>query len=582
MAHFGKNSTPIHEASLIGSSKPANRYLAATSVPSSPSLCSSQSSPILSLSPKSIYDQLEIYEDAELHVDQQLAENRRLRHEVAKYRLRAEHLENELFNKSTTSEIDIRSLVQKTLQPALLEKERYRREAERERHRREEIETQMARFDSQGLKFDQMNTELDDSKRQIKALQNQLVEAVQDIDFLQELNEKTTRSLQSLYFRIPDFLFPSHGENKSAEESPSPKSFKFNLDGFVSKVTNLIEGSHEMVDRILTLQSRNEELTSQLRKLELYGGRKSCNSICSPEEGIDSNSGSEKHCKETKAACSIINNLSNSVESSLPKENAQEHGHAPLPTEPGPTAEHSNSATAKININMIAEDLRQTQEELSTIKEVLIELEENGVMYQLELEEMTEQRNGLIEELRRKEEELISLKSDNDAAEPASPLNREEKLRHPNIHPLNDESDLGSLFLQEMQSLRMALSRSHVENQCLTQEIHHSTQDLSRYLDLFLALHRILSQPVGSSVNPSPYSSKSQSCSTPLCSARATTVYDYPTSQAVSSQVSPRLSPELTSSLEWDSYHCEQEREVVKEEMEKIIKSLDMLHLTES
>ncbi|KAK9712000.1 hypothetical protein K7432_007418 [Basidiobolus ranarum] len=275
MTCIGKINLPNQETSLNVTSMSSDLHSIASapqgsSVPSSPSLCSSHSlSPVYSLSPKSIYDRLEFYEDTNLHIDQHLEENQKLRQEVAKYQLRVKKLEEELYQKNGTSEVDIRSLVQKTLQSALLDKERNRREADKERHKREELEAKLAQINMEYLKVDEeVNFDLHDKKEQIKTLQNQLVEAIQDIDHLQELNEETVNLLRHLYFRIPDFFLLSDEQNNTAEKHLEPGSSKFTLDNFVSKVTNLIDESHQMVDKILTLQTKNEQLASQLKIIQ--------------------------------------------------------------------------------------------------------------------------------------------------------------------------------------------------------------------------------------------------------------------------------------------------------------------------
>ncbi|KAK9687725.1 hypothetical protein K7432_014675 [Basidiobolus ranarum] len=275
-------------------------------------------------------------------------------------------------------------------------------------------------------------------------------------------------------------------------------------------------------------------------------------------------------------------------------------------------------------------------------------------MFQLELEEVTDQRNSLIEELQRKEEELqkfkltrinteeqfLSLDTESIVVSPTQThcasccrnMSHLQESHHDNandestlditsrsintmkssvssnafhkpsidtfsqyselerfqeysqFHVSTEETGLNYLIIQEMQDLRSAFSQAQYENQRLTQEIQQKSHEFSKHLDIILGLHKMLSPKEQRPLEAEATLYKILSSKPQLQSIIAPSMYGHvsdSSSQVVPTQDSPIYSPEPTSDLEWEPYHCDKSRAMVREEMEMVIKSLEMLHLDE-
>ncbi|KAK9763089.1 hypothetical protein K7432_010561 [Basidiobolus ranarum] len=192
-----------------------------------------------------------------------------LQDEVEIYRSRVESLEFQLqetspsdegFNPPSFPEHDgeMKHLVHSVLQPAFLEKEKFRMEADKERRKRLELEEKVERLErelelchlEEGEDVYMINME---QGRAIDRLQKQLSSAIQDIDQLRQQGEDVDYILRQLFHRIPD-ISPRDVEAPRNTE----KSNRFTLDRFVVRVTDLVEENHQLLDRVLDLQTRQE------------------------------------------------------------------------------------------------------------------------------------------------------------------------------------------------------------------------------------------------------------------------------------------------------------------------------------
>ncbi|ORX90968.1 hypothetical protein K493DRAFT_304468 [Basidiobolus meristosporus CBS 931.73] len=192
-----------------------------------------------------------------------------LQDEVEAYRAKAESLEIQLQSGSLPNHLSTlpgndgdgderRHMVHALLQPTFLEKEKFRMEAESEARKRHELEEKVERLErelelchlEEGEDIYLINME---QGRAIERLQKQLVSAIQDIDQLQQQGDDTNYILRQLFYRIPHTSFRNATEAHYAEQ-PS----RYTLDRFVMKVTDLIEENHQLLDRVLDLQSRQE------------------------------------------------------------------------------------------------------------------------------------------------------------------------------------------------------------------------------------------------------------------------------------------------------------------------------------
>ncbi|KAK9721090.1 hypothetical protein K7432_003695 [Basidiobolus ranarum] len=601
------NISPSLEASTEAKSSEQRIVEGDSKVSSPPSLLSSSHSLISasSVSPRNPdLDQQECWQDTHSYPDDYSDENRKLRQELEKYRAKVNQLETKLLEKNSTSSIDIRSLVQKTLQAALLEKERHKREAEKERHRREEVEVQLAQLQ---VKQEQEVAILRDKEELIQVLQNQLMESIQDIDHLQQLNEETTNLLRHLHSQIPDFFLQSNQneEDKGLSESTTAK---FTLDKFIYKVVNLINESHQMVDKILELQTKHEQLANQLDTSNVYdqGELNESEEVSGRSSSLSSRNSDyedyfQENCDNSTKSQRVL------TESPFSLEDEEVRNHLSLSCQSNAvdplTSRSRYSHIREADVEVVMDNLHHTQKELFKIQENLIELEENGTALQLELEEITTQRDELMEELRKKDEELRRVKLFAASNAPLPPLSAEKKAidtircedcKNPNaIQELQksngkrqSNSDATGTNLQtealdcnslDFQDLNATYSHLQCENTRLSQMIQQKTLEFLKQLNLISGLHRLGNSLEHGSLetdtvlpiicNQVPHIEPKS-----VLPTQQQTGLDF---QVVPTFSSLRISPEPISSLD----HSSAEQRAVREEMDMIIESLEMLHL---
>ncbi|KAK9762971.1 hypothetical protein K7432_010770 [Basidiobolus ranarum] len=156
--------------------------------------------------------------------------------------------------KSASQEVDnprVNDLVRTSLKNAIVEKERYRIELEKEKALRADLVRQMEELQH---KVDQNSTSGHEEN-----LRTTLEESIRDFDALKEENQYYNDALRQLFALCPNYS-PTHTYSDDEEEE------KFTLDGFMDRITYLIEENHHLMDRVLELQSENEQHRSKARQ----------------------------------------------------------------------------------------------------------------------------------------------------------------------------------------------------------------------------------------------------------------------------------------------------------------------------
>ncbi|ORX80855.1 hypothetical protein K493DRAFT_96574 [Basidiobolus meristosporus CBS 931.73] len=160
--------------------------------------------------------------------------------------------------KSAATDVDnprVNELVRSSLKNAIVEKERYRIELEKERSLRNELANQIEALQ----RTSSQNPESGLEDKGVHNLRSQLEESIRDIDLLREENEDVKDTLRQLFALCPNYS-PNHTYADDEEEE------KFTLDGFVNRISYLVEENHHLMDRVLELQSENERYRADARK----------------------------------------------------------------------------------------------------------------------------------------------------------------------------------------------------------------------------------------------------------------------------------------------------------------------------
>ncbi|ORX95116.1 hypothetical protein K493DRAFT_26493 [Basidiobolus meristosporus CBS 931.73] len=143
----------------------------------------------------------------------------------------------------------VNELIRSSLKNAIVEKERYKIELEKEKALREDLSRQLDELHATVQQSPSPGHENRD--KAVDNLRTKLEESISDIDLLREENEDIKDTLRQLFVLCPNYS-PSHTYSEEDEEE------KFTMDGFVNRVSYLIEENHHLMDRVLDLQSENE------------------------------------------------------------------------------------------------------------------------------------------------------------------------------------------------------------------------------------------------------------------------------------------------------------------------------------
>lgn len=230
-----------------------------------------------------------------------------LEEQLSEYQTRIHQLEGELETVQEASKKEkerrgsenenqnIRTVLQNSLRDAMLEKERMRVQMDQEKRKREEMEKRMNELEEEAKQAAELRRTLDgkngdeeevqklqeeiDRLERIKVenaeqLEKRLREAVADVDQLNEQYEDVVGTLKKVFGELPDVAEGRKIDiNSSKDEGSRKEARRFSMDAFVGRVQYLTKENQRLVDKILDMQSRMEEM--QIREDELKDAAKS-------------------------------------------------------------------------------------------------------------------------------------------------------------------------------------------------------------------------------------------------------------------------------------------------------------------
>ncbi|RUP44530.1 hypothetical protein BC936DRAFT_149322 [Jimgerdemannia flammicorona] len=225
-----------------------------------------------------------------------------LEEQLSEYQAKIHKLEHELETTQEASKREkerrgsepdsqnIRNVLQNSLRDALLEKERMRVQVEQERRRNEDLERKAAELEEElrqaaelraldgkqgeaeeAKKLQDEIDRLERAKREsAEQLEKRLREAVQDVDQLNAQYEDVVGILRKVFGELPDVAADARNKDivSTRDESSRKEGRRFSMDAFVGRVQFLSTENQRLVDKILEMQGRLENMRMREEELE--------------------------------------------------------------------------------------------------------------------------------------------------------------------------------------------------------------------------------------------------------------------------------------------------------------------------